>query len=190
VFSPPVEGRPGPLKTDLAPLAREQPIQQGNERGGEEQRIHQPLRHVVGELQPGARAGHEHGKQHARAAPVGRCLGIGNHEEGEHEQSAGLHLLHRDRQRIAEIESAGEQDDHVRPEEGDGDVASLGAGKHKAGKADEQSGARHDRPVLDKALATLEKGDTLACLKLDRLGRSLAHLVSVIEDLDARGIHS
>src|SRR5215831_3216672 len=27
------------------------------------------------------------------------------------------------------------------------------------------SGARHDRPVLDKALAALEKGDTLACFK-------------------------
>jgi len=51
------------------------------------------------------------------------------------------------------------------------------------------SGARHDRPVLEKALAALEKGDTLACFKLDRLGRSLAHLVRVIEDLDARGIH-
>jgi DNA invertase Pin-like site-specific DNA recombinase len=51
------------------------------------------------------------------------------------------------------------------------------------------SGARHDRPVLDKAFAVLEKGDTLACFKLDRLGRSLAHLVKVIEDLDARGVH-
>jgi DNA invertase Pin-like site-specific DNA recombinase len=51
------------------------------------------------------------------------------------------------------------------------------------------SGARHDRPVLDKAFLALEKGDTLACFKLDRLGRSLAHLVKVIEDLDARGIH-
>jgi DNA invertase Pin-like site-specific DNA recombinase len=38
-------------------------------------------------------------------------------------------------------------------------------------------------------LAALEKGDTLACFKLDRLGRSLAHLVKVIEDLDARGVH-
>ena len=51
------------------------------------------------------------------------------------------------------------------------------------------SGARHDRPVLDKALAALEKGDTLAVFKLDRLGRSLAHLVKVLEDLDARGVH-
>jgi DNA invertase Pin-like site-specific DNA recombinase len=51
------------------------------------------------------------------------------------------------------------------------------------------SGARHDRPVLDKALTALEKGDTLACFKLDRLGRSLAHLVEVFEDLEARGVH-
>lgn len=51
------------------------------------------------------------------------------------------------------------------------------------------SGARHDRPVLDKAIAVLERGDTLACFKLDRLGRSLAHLVKVIEDLEARGVH-
>jgi DNA invertase Pin-like site-specific DNA recombinase len=35
----------------------------------------------------------------------------------------------------------------------------------------------------------MEKGDTLACFKLDRLGRSIAHLVKVIEDLDARGVH-
>jgi DNA invertase Pin-like site-specific DNA recombinase len=35
------------------------------------------------------------------------------------------------------------------------------------------SGARHDRPVLDKALAALEKGDPLGCVRLDRLGRSL-----------------
>ena len=37
-------------------------------------------------------------------------------------------------------------------------------------------------------MAALEK-DTLACFKLDRLGRSLAHLVKVIEDLHARSVH-
>src|SRR5262245_13661760 len=46
------------------------------------------------------------------------------------------------------------------------------------------SGARHERPVLEKVLASLEKGDTLAVWKLDRLGRSLTHLVTVMEDLD------
>ena len=50
------------------------------------------------------------------------------------------------------------------------------------------SGARHDRPVLTKLLAKLERGDVLVTFKLDRLGRSLAHLVKVLEELDARGI--
>src|SRR5262245_39719638 len=73
--------------------------------------------------------------------------------------------------------------------------ASQVAAAHRLGVKDQHiyvekaSGARHDRPVLEKALAALERGDTLACFKLDRLGRSLAHLVRVIEDLDARGIH-
>ena len=44
------------------------------------------------------------------------------------------------------------------------------------------SGARHDRPQLPKALAVMEKGDTLACFKLDRIGRSLPHLVTILED--------
>jgi len=50
------------------------------------------------------------------------------------------------------------------------------------------SGTRHDRPQLAKALGSLEKGDTLAAFKLDRVGRSLPHLVSILEDLDARGV--
>ena len=48
---------------------------------------------------------------------------------------------------------------------------------------------RHDRPVLARALAACEKGDTLACYKLDRIGRSLAHLTKLLADLEARGVH-
>src|SRR5262245_19015628 len=50
------------------------------------------------------------------------------------------------------------------------------------------SGARHERPVLNKLLAALEEGDVLMTLRLDRLGRSLVHLVKVLEDLEARGV--
>jgi DNA invertase Pin-like site-specific DNA recombinase len=50
------------------------------------------------------------------------------------------------------------------------------------------SGARHDRPELAKALAALLPGDTLACYKLDRIGRSLAHLTKLLEELQVRGI--
>jgi Enterobacteriaceae phage serine recombinase len=51
------------------------------------------------------------------------------------------------------------------------------------------SGARHERPVLDGVLASLQRGDTLAVWKLDRLGRSLPHLVAVMENLETRGVH-
>lgn len=42
---------------------------------------------------------------------------------------------------------------------------------------------------FDEALAALSPGDTLVVWKLDRLGRSLAHLVSVAESLRARDVH-
>ena len=51
------------------------------------------------------------------------------------------------------------------------------------------SGARHDRPQLAKALAGLEKGDTLACYKLDRIGRSLTHVSKLLSELAERGVH-
>jgi DNA invertase Pin-like site-specific DNA recombinase len=51
------------------------------------------------------------------------------------------------------------------------------------------SGARHDRPQLAKALASLEKGDTLACYKLDRVGRSLTHVSKLLSELTDRGVH-
>lgn len=44
------------------------------------------------------------------------------------------------------------------------------------------------RRGLDRALAALFPGDTLVGWKLDRLGRSLSHMVNVIADLGARGI--
>jgi DNA invertase Pin-like site-specific DNA recombinase len=50
------------------------------------------------------------------------------------------------------------------------------------------SGARNDRPELAKLLARLERGDVLVTFKLDRLARSLHHLLTVVKDLEERGI--
>ena len=50
------------------------------------------------------------------------------------------------------------------------------------------SGASRGRPGLDRCLAGLEAGDDLVVWKLDRLGRSLSHLVEVVNALDRRGI--
>ena len=50
------------------------------------------------------------------------------------------------------------------------------------------SGAKSERPGLDKCLEELKKGDTLVVWRLDRLGRSMQHLVSVVTDLKEKGI--
>ena len=50
------------------------------------------------------------------------------------------------------------------------------------------SGARTDRPTLTQLLDQLRPGDTLVVWKLDRLGRSLRHLVDTITELSERGV--
>jgi DNA invertase Pin-like site-specific DNA recombinase len=50
------------------------------------------------------------------------------------------------------------------------------------------SGARTDRPVLEQVLDQRRPGDTLVVWKLDRLGRSLRHLVDTVTGLAERGI--
>src|SRR5687768_2741559 len=49
------------------------------------------------------------------------------------------------------------------------------------------SGGDRDRPVLAQALARVQAGDTLVVVSLDRLARSLSHLLEVIEGLQGRG---
>lgn len=53
---------------------------------------------------------------------------------------------------------------------------------------DTASGARTDRPGLDACLVALEPGDTLIVWRLDRLGRSMTHLVTLVEELLEKGI--
>lgn len=50
------------------------------------------------------------------------------------------------------------------------------------------SGTKEDRPGLTKCLNFLKKGDTLVCWKLDRVGRSLRHLVNLVHQLDGKGV--
>lgn len=53
---------------------------------------------------------------------------------------------------------------------------------------DKISGAKTERPGLDKCLVALEPGDTLLVWRLDRLGRSMRHLVALIENLRVKGV--
>src|ERR671922_1848540 len=53
---------------------------------------------------------------------------------------------------------------------------------------DTASGAKTERKGLEQALAYIRKGDTLVVWRLDRLGRSLPHLITTMTDLEERGI--
>jgi DNA invertase Pin-like site-specific DNA recombinase len=53
---------------------------------------------------------------------------------------------------------------------------------------DTDSGAKAARPGLEKTLTRLREGDTLVVWKLDRLGRSLQHLIESVQALESRGV--
>lgn len=50
------------------------------------------------------------------------------------------------------------------------------------------SGAKTDRPELQKLLNHLRKGDIVVVYKLDRLGRSLKHLLEVVAELNLKEV--
>jgi hypothetical protein len=51
------------------------------------------------------------------------------------------------------------------------------------------SGADRSRPVLARLLRDIAAGETLVVVRLDRLARSVSHLLGVIERLEASGAH-
>ena len=53
---------------------------------------------------------------------------------------------------------------------------------------DSASGTLRERPQLTAALDYLREGDTLVVWRLDRLGRSLKHLIETVQLLDERGV--
>jgi DNA invertase Pin-like site-specific DNA recombinase len=53
---------------------------------------------------------------------------------------------------------------------------------------DKASGKLASRPALDRMLEQVRPGDTVVIWRLDRLGRSLRHLIDIFADLDERGV--
>ena len=53
---------------------------------------------------------------------------------------------------------------------------------------DKVSGSKAARPGLEKCLQQLKLGDTLLVWRLDRLGRSIRHLIDLVADLHQRGV--
>lgn len=65
-------------------------------------------------------------------------------------------------------------------------LTEAGCGKLFEEKA---TGSQTDRPGLMQALEFAREGDTLVVWKLDRLGRSVKHLVELVATMEARGIN-
>ena len=53
---------------------------------------------------------------------------------------------------------------------------------------DKASGKLEHRPALDAMLEQLRPGDSVTVWRLDRLGRSLRHLIDVVADLERRDV--
>lgn len=51
------------------------------------------------------------------------------------------------------------------------------------------SGTRASRPGFDKLMSAVREGDTVIVWKLDRMGRSVRHLMEVVETFEAKGVH-
>ena len=50
------------------------------------------------------------------------------------------------------------------------------------------SGAKEDRPELTKLLSHVREGDTVVIWRLDRLARSLKHLIQLVNQLESQGV--
>ncbi|SFS14720.1 recombinase family protein [Yoonia litorea] len=72
----------------------------------------------------------------------------------------------------------------------DGQIASLEAAGCDKIFSEIASGAKRDRPVLAKALNYLRpnSGDMLVVYKLDRVARSLPHLIEIMDHLKQNGV--
>jgi len=81
---------------------------------------------------------------------------------------------------------------YARVSTGDQDVAGQCMRLEQAGAikvfTDVRSGKSMDRPGLTELLAFARMGDTLAVVRLDRLGRSLGELLTVVKELKERGV--
>lgn len=71
----------------------------------------------------------------------------------------------------------------------DAQVDELKAAGCRVIQQEHGSGASRSRPVLAKLMADIGAGDVLVVVRLDRLARSVSHLLEVIERLEEKGAH-
>lgn len=70
----------------------------------------------------------------------------------------------------------------------DGQIDALSAYGCDAIFSEKYTGTKDKRPELDKLLSQLRKGDKVVVTKLDRLGRSMKHLMAMVELFQSKGV--
>ncbi len=105
-------------------------------------------------------------------------------------EAIALQIVHRTT--VWETHGMGDILGYARVSTGDQDVAGQTMRLEEAGAikvfTDVMSGKSMERPGLTELIAYARKGDTLAVVRLDRLGRSLAELLTTVETLRGQGI--
>ena len=71
----------------------------------------------------------------------------------------------------------------------DPQLSELRAAGCQAIEQEHASGADENRPVLANLLKEIQSGDTLVVVRIDRLARSVRHLLRVIDQLEQKGAH-
>jgi len=71
----------------------------------------------------------------------------------------------------------------------DAQLAELRAAGCEVIHQEHGSGASRARPVLSRLLREIRKDEVLVVVRLDRLARSVSHLLEVIEELESKGAH-
>jgi DNA invertase Pin-like site-specific DNA recombinase len=71
----------------------------------------------------------------------------------------------------------------------DSQLGELRAAGCQAIEQEYASGVKENRPVLAKLLKDIQEGDTLVVVRIDRLARSVSHLLRVIDQLEQKGAH-
>ena len=54
--------------------------------------------------------------------------------------------------------------------------------------SEKESGAKNDRPELVRLINYIRKGDTVECVRMDRLARDTRHLLKLVDDFKAKGV--
>src|SRR4249919_3898354 len=76
----------------------------------------------------------------------------------------------------------------TREQNTDGQLDALAAAGCERVYVDKASGKLARRPEWDRCREQLRRGDALVVTKLDRMGRSVRHLIDVVGELDRQGV--